>query len=48
MMKKLATGCVLALVIIIGLFVYAQRHEECQHGHLLKTFEPCGSVSPEM
>ena len=45
MMKNLVAGFVLAAFIIMGLLAFAQKHEECWHGHLLKTLKPCGSVS---
>ncbi len=45
MMKNLVAGCVLVALIIMGMLAYAQKHEGCLHGHSLKTFKPCGSVS---
>ena len=45
MTKKVVAGCVLAALIFMGLLAYAQKHEECLHGHLLKTLRPCGSLS---
>jgi hypothetical protein len=45
MLKNLVAGCVLAALIIMGLLAFAQKHEECWHGRLIKTFKPCGSVS---
>jgi hypothetical protein len=47
-MKNLVAGCVLALLIIMGLLAFAQQHEECWHGRSIKTFKSCGSVSPSM
>jgi hypothetical protein len=48
MMKNVAAGCVLALLIIIGLLAFAHQYEECWHGRSIKTFKHCGSVSPSM
>ena len=57
MVKNIVTGCVLAALIFMVLLSYAQEHHECLNGHLVKTFEhghaikafkPCGSVSPQM
>ena len=45
MMKNLVAACVLAALIIMGLLAFAQHHEECWHGHSIKTFKPCGSLS---
>ena len=53
MVKNLAAGCVLVALIFMGLLAYAQKHHECQkghvivRGHLIKGLR-CGSVSPEM
>ena len=44
-MKNLVAACVLAALIIMGLLAFAQHHEECWHGHSIKTFKPCGSLS---
>jgi hypothetical protein len=57
MVKNIVAGCVLAALIFMVLLSYAQEHHECLNGHLVKTFEhghaikafkPCGSVSPQM
>jgi hypothetical protein len=48
MVKNLVAGCVVVALIFMGLLAYAQKHEECWHGHLLKALKPCGSVSSEM
>jgi hypothetical protein len=58
MVKNIVAGCVLAALILMGLLAYAQEHHECwkghlvksliEHGHLIKAFKPCGSVSPQM
>jgi len=45
MIKNLVAGFVVAALIFMGLLAYAQKHEECLHGHLLKTLRPCGSLS---
>jgi hypothetical protein len=45
MMKNLVAGCVIAVLIIMGLLAYAQKHEGCLHGRSLQTFKPCGSMS---
>jgi hypothetical protein len=45
MMKNLVTGGVIAVLIIMGLLAYAQKHGECWHGRLIKTLKPCGSMS---
>jgi len=53
MMQNLVAGCVLVALIFMGLLAYAQKHHECQkghvivRGHLIKGLR-CGSVSPEM
>ena len=48
-MQNLVAGCVLAAMIFMGLLAFAQKHDEfCQHGHLIKTLRPCGSLSAEM
>jgi hypothetical protein len=44
-MKNLVAGFVIAALIIMGLLAFAQEHEGCLHGRLIKTFKPCGSVS---
>jgi hypothetical protein len=46
MIKNLVAGSVLVAVMIMGLLAYAQKHEECWHGRLLKALKPCGSMSP--
>ncbi len=45
MMKNVAAGCILVVLIIIGVLVFAHRHGECRNGRLLKSFKPCGSMS---
>lgn len=45
MVKNIVTGCIIVALIIVGLLVYAQKHDECWQGHLIKTLKPCGSVS---
>jgi len=45
MMKNLVPGFVLVALIIMGLLAYAQKHEECWHGHWIKSLKPCGSIS---
>ena len=44
MVKNIVTGCVLVVLIIMGIIAYAQRHEGCLHGRSLQTFKPCGSI----
>src|SRR5262245_12234920 len=48
MVKNLVAGCVIAALIVMGLLAFAQKHEECWHGRLLKTFKPCGSISSSL
>ena len=48
MMKNIITGCVLVVLIVMGVIAYAQRHEGCLHGRSLQTFKPCGSISADM
>jgi hypothetical protein len=49
MMQNFVTGCVVAVLIIMGLLVYAhEKHGECLHGRIFKTHIPCGSVSPSI
>jgi hypothetical protein len=49
MTQNIVAGCVLAALIFMGLLAYAQKHDEfCEHGHLIKTFRPCGSMSTSM
>ena len=56
MMKNLVAGLVLAALMIMVLIAFAQEHHECwnghlnafEHGHLIKAFKHCGSVSPQM
>ncbi len=48
MMHNLVAGFVLTALVIMGLLAFAQKHEGCLHGHSLKTFKPCGSVSTAM
>jgi len=46
MVQNLVAGCVLAALIVMGLLAYAQKHDEfCEHGRLMKSFKPCGSLS---
>jgi hypothetical protein len=45
MTKNVVIGCVLAVLLIMGLLVSAHRHEGCLHGRSLKTLKPCGSLS---
>jgi hypothetical protein len=46
MIKNIVSGCVLVVLIFMGWLAYAQKHDEfCQHGHLMKTHKPCGSLS---
>ena len=47
MMQNFVAGCVLVVLIIMGLLAfYHEHHGECLHGRLIKTHMPCGSVSP--
>ena len=49
MMQNIVAGCVVAALVFMGMLAYAQKHDEfCRRGHLIKTFKPCGSVSPSM
>jgi hypothetical protein len=48
MMKNIIAGCVLAALIILGVVAFAQQHDGCLHGRSIKTFKPCGSVSPSI
>jgi len=48
MIKNIVAGFVIAALIVMGLLAYAQKHEECFHGRLLKSLKPCGSVSHEI
>ncbi len=49
MMQNVVAGCVVAALIVMGMLAFAQKHDEfCRHGHLIKTFRPCGSLSPSM
>jgi hypothetical protein len=45
MMKNIVAGLVLVALVIMGVFAFAQKHDGCLHGHSIKTFKPCGSVS---
>jgi hypothetical protein len=45
MVKNIVAGCVVVALILMGLLVYAQKHEGCVRGHSIKNFkQPCGSV----
>ena len=49
MVQNVVAGCVLMALVFMGWLAYAQKHDEfCRRGHLIKTFRPCGSVSPSM
>ena len=58
MTKKIVAGCTLVALIFMVILAYAQGQHECwkghhvktlvEHGHLIKAFKPCGSVSPQM
>jgi hypothetical protein len=48
MMQNLTAGVTVALLIIMGLIAYAQRHEGCLRGRSLETFRPCGSVDSSL
>jgi hypothetical protein len=49
MVRNVVAGCVLAALIFMVLLAFAQKHDEfCMHGHLIKTFRPCGSVSSSL
>jgi hypothetical protein len=48
MMKNIVAGCVLAVLIILGLLAAAQQSEGCVLGRSVKTFKHCGSVSPSI
>lgn len=48
MVQNVVAGCVLAALIFMGLVVYAQEHQECWNGHLIKSFKSCGSMSPSV
>jgi hypothetical protein len=45
MMRNIVAGLVLVGLMIIGVLAFAQRHDGCLHGHSIKDFRPCGSVS---
>ncbi|SDJ06720.1 hypothetical protein SAMN05216338_103828 [Bradyrhizobium sp. Rc2d] len=45
MTKNIVAGLVLLGFMIIGVLAFAQKHDVCLHGHLVKNFKPCGSVS---
>ena len=58
MTKKIVAGCTLVALVFMVILAYAQGQHECwhghhvktlvEHGHLIKAFKPCGSVSPQM
>jgi hypothetical protein len=48
MMRNITAGITLALLIIMGLIAYAQRHEGCLRGRSIETFRPCGSVDSSL
>jgi hypothetical protein len=48
MVKNVVAACILAALIFMGLLAFAQEHEECWHGRLLKSLKPCGSLSTTM
>ena len=58
MTKNVVAGYTLVALIFMVLLAYAQGQRECwkgheikslvEHGHLIKAFKPCGSVSPQM
>jgi hypothetical protein len=49
MTENVVAGCVVVALIVMGWLAYAQKHDEfCRHGHLMKSFKPCGSVSTSM
>jgi len=45
MMRNIVAGLVLVGLMIIGVLAFAQKHDGCLHGHSIKDFKPCGSVS---
>lgn len=48
MMKNIVAGLVIVALIFMGLIAWAQKHEECFHGHILKKLKPCGSVEDDI
>ena len=45
MVKNVVAGCVVVALIFMGWLAYNQEHpDQCWHGHLIKTFKPCGSL----
>ena len=48
MVQNIVAGLVVVALIVLGVIGYAQEHHECLHGRLIKTFQPCGGVSPSI
>jgi len=48
MVQNIVAGLVVVALIVLGLISFAQEHHECLRGHLIKTFEPCGSMDPSV
>jgi hypothetical protein len=54
MTRNIVAGCTLVALTIMILLAFAQKHHECwnghliKHGHFIKGFRACGSVSPSM
>jgi hypothetical protein len=49
MVKNIVTGCTAVALVILVLLAYAQKHDKfCRHGYIIRTTEPCGSVSPSL
>ncbi len=45
MIKNIVAGFVLVALMITAALAFAQKHDGCLHGHSIKNFKPCGSVS---
>lgn len=49
MARNIVAGGVVLVLMFMVVLAYAQKHDEfCEHGHLLKSFKPCGSMSSDM
>lgn len=48
MVQNLLAGFVVVALIIMGVLAYAQKHEGCLRGRSLQTFQPCGSIGPDI
>jgi hypothetical protein len=48
MVQNIVAGLVVVALIVIAAISYAQEHQECWSGHIIKTLKPCGSVTPSI